>query len=467
MPNYPPMPADAMGRAAGVPDMMQWPMAGAPNNASMLADAYGASHGQPQSGMGGMNWFNGANPVAMGDLSQSSFGMPFVGGGPAGMPNAPQLSAAQLAQQLNALHLQNQQNEQILMQQNKLLAQIQAAQELRAQAELEASTTLLQQQQQQQQNNPLLQFAQSHHIPTDLPTNRRHAISSRPKSSSEQVPPQSHSPNPTRASAPQGNRFGSSSPSVSLPSGGQLPPDLSKALSAMNAIRQSAGDAHNDTPDSSFSQSPRPTSYSGRDRNRESGNWAQSSRSDARRTSAVQRNERTQEFHTPDRSQASPPSIIIDRAGMETGTLSPLPPSIPVDVNSVGMRIGQRIVPGVNAESNAGAALPSTPNSRPDKRHSYSELGVNKSGNARGSEQVSPRPMSMSAATQTPLIQPRRQPRGPPTESFFANNFLARRSLRTRREAMSKLCASPRAASFSGPKSSNPQAVSSPLARQS
>ncbi|KAI3614710.1 hypothetical protein CBS9595_003981 [Malassezia furfur] len=459
------MPADALGRGAGVPDMMQWPMAGAPNNVSMLADAYGASHGQPQSGMGGMNWFNGANPLAMGDLNQASFGMPLMGGGPAGMPNVPQLSTAQLAQQLNALHLQNQQNEQILMQQNKLLAQIQAAQELRAQAELEASTA---QQQQQQQNNPLLQFAQSHQIPTDLPTNRRHAISSRPKHSSEQVPPRSHSPNPARASAPQGNRFssGSGSPSINLPSGGQLPPDLSKALSAMNAIRQSTSDAHYDTPDSSFSQSPRPSSYSGRDRNRESGSWAQNPRSDARRTSAVQRSERAPEFHTPDRAQASPPSIIIDRAEMESSTLSPLPPSIPVDVNSVGMRIGQRIVPGVNAESSAGTTLPSTPNSRPDKRHSYSELGANKSGGARGPEQVSPRPLSMSAATQTPLIQPRRQPRGPPTESFFANNFLARRSLRTRREAMSKLCASPRAASFSGPKP-NAQAVSSPLARQS
>ena len=33
-------------------------------------------------------------------------------------------------------------------------------------------------------------------------------------------------------------------------------------------------------------------------------------------------------------------------------------------------------------------------------------------------------------------------------DAFFANNFLARRSLRTRREAMSKLCASPRASIF-------------------
>ena len=41
-----------------------------------------------------------------------------------------------------------------------------------------------------------------------------------------------------------------------------------------------------------------------------------------------------------------------------------------------------------------------------------------------------------------------RQPRGPPTE-FHSINFTSRLSARTRREAMSKLCASPRAASFS------------------
>lgn len=40
-----------------------------------------------------------------------------------------------------------------------------------------------------------------------------------------------------------------------------------------------------------------------------------------------------------------------------------------------------------------------------------------------------------------------RQPRGPPTE-FQSINFTSRLSARTRREAMSKLCASPRAASF-------------------
>ncbi|UZJ56445.1 hypothetical protein CBS101457_005765 [Exobasidium rhododendri] len=41
-----------------------------------------------------------------------------------------------------------------------------------------------------------------------------------------------------------------------------------------------------------------------------------------------------------------------------------------------------------------------------------------------------------------------RQPKGPPTE-FHSINFTSRLSARTRREAMSKLCASPRVASFS------------------
>ncbi|PWN46395.1 hypothetical protein IE81DRAFT_351208 [Ceraceosorus guamensis] len=44
--------------------------------------------------------------------------------------------------------------------------------------------------------------------------------------------------------------------------------------------------------------------------------------------------------------------------------------------------------------------------------------------------------------------QPARQPRGPPTD-FQPVNFASRISARTRKEAMSRLCASPRAASFS------------------
>jgi hypothetical protein len=76
---------------------------------------------------------------------------------------------------------------------------------------------------------------------------------------------------------------------------------------------------------------------------------------------------------------------------------------------------------------------------------------------------VSPKPLSLSQAprhraftAEAKLAVPAngasmgasRQPRGPPTE-FHAINFTSRLSARTRREAMSKLCASPRAASFS------------------
>lgn len=80
---------------------------------------------------------------------------------------------------------------------------------------------------------------------------------------------------------------------------------------------------------------------------------------------------------------------------------------------------------------------------------------------------VSPRPLSLSqaprnrafstdvktststngAAGAAAVNAASRQPRGPPTE-FLAINFTSRLSARTRREAMSKLCASPRAASF-------------------
>ncbi|WFD03725.1 hypothetical protein MOBT1_002419 [Malassezia obtusa] len=387
-----------------------------------------------------------------------------------GMVGAQQLSTAQLTQQLNALHLQNQQNEQIMMQQNKLLAQIQAAQELRAQADREASNGM---HQQHQQSNPLLQFAQSHHIPSDLPSNRRHAISPRPKGTPDQGPSRARSPNPVMGPQSPSERYGTASPSVNVTPGPQLPPDLSKAMSVMNALRHSSNDAHYEAPDTSFNRSPRPSSYVDRDRRRESGNWAHGTRGDPRRTSAIQRNEKLYGYDTPERNAPSTPSIIIDRSGMEGASIPPLAPSLPVDVNSVGMRIGQRIVPGVNdapparyPDTHLSDTLPSTPNNRQDKRHSYSELGAGKPGQSRSAEAMSSRPMSTPASAPAPLIQPRRQPRGPPMESFFANNFLARRSLRTRREAMSKLCASPRAASFSGPKSNGAQAASSPLARQ-
>ncbi len=54
-----------------------------------------------------------------------------------------------------------------------------------------------------------------------------------------------------------------------------------------------------------------------------------------------------------------------------------------------------------------------------------------------------------NAGLTLPPIQPRRQPKGQPTE-FHKVNFQARMNSRLRKDAMSKLCASPRAASFGG-----------------
>lgn len=54
-----------------------------------------------------------------------------------------------------------------------------------------------------------------------------------------------------------------------------------------------------------------------------------------------------------------------------------------------------------------------------------------------------------NAGLTLPPIQPRRQPKGQPSD-FAKVNFQARMNSRLRKDAMSKLCASPRAASFGG-----------------
>lgn len=84
------------------------------------------------------------------------------------------------------------------------------------------------------------------------------------------------------------------------------------------------------------------------------------------------------------------------------------------------------------------------------KRASMNELGVGRAPMLRSEGTSRPKSLSAAGGSQSSALvhHPRRQPRGPPMESFFANNFLARRSIRTRREAMSKLVASPRAPSF-------------------
>jgi len=99
--------------------------------------------------------------------------------------------------------------------------------------------------------------------------------------------------------------------------------------------------------------------------------------------------------------------------------------------------------------------------------HRLSGLGVERrTPSTLPSSTLTPRPISLSQAPRSRAFTSEakmmsvpvngsnnasgasRQPRGPPTE-FHSINFISRLSARTRREAMSKLCASPRAASFS------------------
>ncbi|WFD41579.1 hypothetical protein MPSI1_000210 [Malassezia psittaci] len=420
---YASMPSDSIGWNAGVPDYVQWSMNGANNNTSLLADAYGASHGQPQYGIGGTPWYDGTAAAQYPAM--------------VGMPGALPYSAAQVAQQMDAMHLQSQQNEQIIHQQNQLLAQIQAAQQARARAELEQQHGG-QPSSDHHHESPSTRSATSHPTLPDSPVDRRRAVSPLPSSNA--------SSNTRRAS------------------GAPFPAEVSQAMNAMNAIRYSNHDISHDPSTTSPEHSSRPNSYAGRERNRVSGFVGQSSsRKDARRTSNLYQ----PESESPERHRSStptPPSIVIDPTSMESPSSSMSKSPLRVDINSVGMRMGQRIIPGMSHDSYPDSS-PSSNETRADKRHSYTDLGVNRSSH-RNSRPISPRPASVSGPVQAPLIQPRRQPRGPPTDSFFANNFLARRSLRTRREAMSKLCASPRASSFSAPKNGIAQPSPSPLARQ-
>ncbi|WFD31868.1 hypothetical protein MSPP1_002908 [Malassezia sp. CBS 17886] len=358
------------------------------------------------------------------------------------MPNP----VGQLSQQLAAVQLQNQQHEQVAMQQNMLLAQIQAAQELRAQAERQSAPP----------PRPLSP------VPISQPARPRSPLPTTPR------PGSGSSLGVSLGATPEAERV----PAM------QLPEDVSNAMSAMQVIKQ-AGEKGRDVDDMQCWRNSRPNSYAGRDRNRDSGSWlqgspGQSARRDGSRLSSAHRREVA--FETPERGnrKSFTPSIVIDRSGVESqdatgeGAIS-----LPSDASAMGIRIGQcmphkgmdmthspesksspmsRSVEALGRAQSplaAGSELPRVDRER--KRSSYSELSAGKSRNDPGT---------------VTLIHPRRQPRGPPMESFFANNFLARRSLRTRREAMSKLCASPRARRFSSPKSAHPQPAPSPLAHE-
>lgn len=370
-------------------DMMPWNVF--PGQINTLADAYGASHGQPQAGAPNLDWLNGIAVSMLADPAAQAqpCGNYMMGPNPI-PPNmygpSPQLLAHQLAQ----LQLQSAPQDPVNAQQNLMLSQIQQAQ---AQAQ-RAQQFQAQMQSELAQNRAAMDSSHLRNRPLSF-------------SGIEAV-----------------------DPSKTMQQ--QLHPDLTKALSAMDAIRQQYHDKHASAEKKSAgaSRSPRPSSFAGRD-SRDSSYLATPMRSDAKRYPSQQRND----LDFSEQRRSVTPSIVIDQINVEAAD-----EDLERKANSVGMRIGPRIATVVHevAPTDTLSYSTNTPERVPSR---YADTG---------------RPTSMQSATPPSLIQPRRQPRGPPTESFFANNFLARRSLRTRREAMSKLCASPRAQNFGSLRNSAP-----------
>ena len=189
----------------------------------------------------------------------------------------------------------------------------------------------------------------------------------------------------------------------------------------------------------------RPVSFTSRDLRQESTGSPShhtSPQAELRLPSALRRGEDAHESSVERRRNLTP-SIVIDEVNLE-----PSDDALTRKVNSVGMRMGPRTATVVHE-------IRVSP-----QDSMYLGNNSEKISSVRGSD--SSRPSSAQGVHPPPLIQPRRQPRGPPMDAFFANNFLARRSLRTRREAMSKLCASPRAPAFNMSRSSG-VSTSSPL----
>ncbi|KAL4399331.1 hypothetical protein ACI68E_003708 [Malassezia pachydermatis] len=396
-----------------MPDLMSWQaVPGQFGNTSLLADAYGASHGQPQSGSANLDWVNGMTASMLPEAESQNRSMPnhmIMQQGLNSMLYT--MNPSQLSHQFNQLQLQSQQHE-IAMQQNLLLSQIQYAQDQQRQAEMRQSAAVLN----PYQNAGIQDFS------------RR--PSSGMKKQTFQSPPNSRGLD----SASAMSKIGSPREAAEMLRSMHLPASVSNAMPNMSAIRQDNTPMEYNSPSTlSTPRTPRPNSYSGRDRLQE--NWSspsvgQSMRLENKRLSSLQREK-------PDgmeRKRNVTPSIVIDQVRVE-----PENDELTRKANAVGMRIGPRTATVVHEVS-----LPNDTPSRPMVENDQRSL-------SRGSEIQ--RPNSSQNGPQFTIIQPRRQPRGPPMESFFANNFLARKSLRTRREAMSKLCSSPRAASFSGTRS--------------
>ena len=356
---------------------------------SLLADAYGAANGQPQPGTTtNLDWVNGMSAFMLMDpnAQPSSFSSPMVQQTPPSM-NVYQPSPSQLTEYISQLHLQNQHQELIAMQQNLFLSKIQHEQDQRAQQALQNQMTLLQQGMSLSQNSILDSNTK---LGADMM-----AIRSR----------EEHLQRLDNLSSKETESISFSTPDVS-----------SKRYDARS---------NEATP---LKDSPLPC-RSGRDTYEEactSPSVEQSARLESKHMSSMLSNEERGDISLENRRSVTP-SIVIDQVNIE-----PADDDLARKVNSVGMRMGPRTAT-IMHEMQVSENNTKGKHGKESSRRSLVHDG-NRHGSVHG--------------TSLPLIQPRRQPRGPPMDAFFANNFLARRSLRTRREAMSKLCASPRASIF-------------------
>lgn len=362
---------------------------------SLLADAYGAANGQPQPGATtNLDWVNGMSAYMLMDPSArpSSFSSPMMQQTPPNL-NIYQPSPSQLTQYMSQLHLQGQQQEHIAMQQNLFLSQIQHAQDQRVQQALQDQMTLFQQEMALSQDSKL--DSDGKQGTAMLATRSREA----------------HLQRLHNGSSKEAAFLSFSTPDVS-----------SKRYDA----RSNEGTPSKDSP-LSF--------RSGRGAYEEactSPSIEQSARLESKRMSSAFSGEEKGDISLEKRRSVTP-SIVIDQVNIE-----PADDDLARKVNSVGMRMGPRtaaVMHEVQVSEN---------NTKGNHGKESSRRSLVQDGN---------RPSSVHGAPPLVLIQPRRQPRGPPMDAFFANNFLARRSLRTRREAMSKLCASPRASVFQNARS--------------
>lgn len=124
---------------------------------------------------------------------------------------------------------------------------------------------------------------------------------------------------------------------------------------------------------------------------------------------------------------SSPPSIIVDDSASE-----------PSECESTNSKHDVHETPETSAED-------VSPSMRSFKKKKYVEQSA--------LDLAATRPLALAAAPRSRVLSAEikpmgsRQPRGPPTE-FVSVNFATRLAAKTRREAMTKLCASPRAATF-------------------